>query len=268
MKKQKTGEPITSSEQKALLLDMLKYVDGICRKNHINYSLVGGSLIGAIRHQGFIPWDDDIDIILMHDDYLKLQWVLSNEKGRYLLLTPTGFKKYRYPFPKLIDTKTMIKEKGRRDIENYGVFLDIFEYHYVPNNKTLARIHYVNQICIKKFFALASLDPRKSKGFLGTAASFFSCLVPIALLKRTYICHCTRRKPTNYVVSNWPAYGLRKEKQLAKNTKEYIDMPFEDMKAMVFKDYDGILKTTFGDYMKLPPVSQRKTTHEMDILWR
>ena len=108
--KPKVQKQITSKEQKQLQVLMLEFVDKICRKNNIKYSAIGGTLIGAIRHKGFIPWDDDIDIILTKNNYDKLKRILDKETGRYRTLK-YGQGGECFSFTKLIDTNTHLMEK-------------------------------------------------------------------------------------------------------------------------------------------------------------
>ena len=115
------GKAITVKEQKQIMLDMLEFIDKICRDHDIKYSLIGGSLIGAIRHHGYIPWDDDIDIVLTRDEFLKLKKILDKETGIYQTLK-FGDGGERFPFLKLIDTRTVVSEPFQ-SFSNYGIFV-------------------------------------------------------------------------------------------------------------------------------------------------
>lgn len=263
------GRIMTATEQKLVMLDLLKYFDNICRANNIKYSLIGGSLIGAVRHHGFIPWDDDIDLILMPEEYKKLIKVLNNNNNnKYRFLLPEQSNSYNYPFLKLIDTRTALEETKYTGVEDYGVYLDIFSYHYVSNNKFIRVLHYYGQIFGKKLFALMARNP-KSEGNILNKILFLSCkLVPVDLVKKKYVKYCTNNSRTGYILSNWPAYGFKKEIQIVDDTKGYIDMEFEGVEAMVFENYDKILRTTFGDYMILPPEKERASNHDIKVWWK
>ena len=102
---------IEIDEQKKIMVEILEYFDKVCRENNINYSLIGGSLIGAIRHKGIIPWDDDIDVILTRENYLKIISLLEKENdNRFKILTQNTCNDYSFPFPKLIDKRTYVVE--------------------------------------------------------------------------------------------------------------------------------------------------------------
>ena len=101
---------MTEKEAKQCMINILSYIDNICRKNKINYSIYYGSLIGAIRHKGIIPWDDDIDIILLKEDYDKLIKILKTQNNEYKILDETTDTKCVLPFAKLVNTKTYIEQ--------------------------------------------------------------------------------------------------------------------------------------------------------------
>ena len=115
-------------------IDILKYIEKICKENNIKYSLMDGSLLGAVRHNGFIPWDDDIDIMLLREDYDKLKRVILNDSNnsRYLYMSNDLYDDYLYPYAKLIDTETSAKETGIKAPKNYGIFVDIFPIDKIP----------------------------------------------------------------------------------------------------------------------------------------
>ncbi len=252
---------------------MLEFVDDVCRKNGIKYSLIGGSLIGAIRHKGFIPWDDDIDIILTKDNYEKLINILNQEKGRYQTLK-IGEGGERYTFTKLVDKNTQLFETCQQKfLPEYGVFLDIFCYYPTAANDKEKEKHYKK---IKR--AVRLLANGKNEFHFKTLPRDCIRFCKNIFLSNEMICKMIHKKFLNimnkytnnsgYMISNFPAYGFQKELQLEKDTNEYIDTEFEGIKVMIFKNYDNILKTTYGDYMKLPPESERISRHRVKVWWR
>lgn len=262
---------ITPEEQKQIMLEMLRFLDKICRKNNIKYSLIGGSLIGAIRHKGYIPWDDDIDIILTEDNYSKLKSILDKETGRYQTLK-YGRGGEQFTFIKLIDTYTRLEEECQsRKIPDYGVFVDIFCYYGAPDNEKMRRKYF------KKIQLMVSLIARRKMNFkdatlkqiiLRMGKNIASTLLGYGGIRMINDRLFGKYKKTKYVVSNWPSYRYEKEIQLRENVEEYIDAKFEGLDVMIFKNYDAILRTSFGDYMKLPPLADRKPRHTMKIWWR
>lgn len=266
---------IDALKQKELLLDMLKYIDGICRKHNIKYSLIGGSLIGAVRHHGFIPWDDDVDIILTQENYQKLKDILDAETGIYQ--TPRNEKKNNgLGYFKLIDTRTQISEGKSKFDPDYGIFIDISRYCQTSNNEKKRTKHFKQ---LKLLLKLATISKFKTslhnKSFVKyirqLAGKGFVSIIGHKGMSRMYRRVSNKyygNSDSKYVINCWPVYDIDKEIQLKKNTEEYIDVKFEDLTVMIFKNYDELLRTTFGDYMKLPPKPERKPKHELKAWWK
>lgn len=262
---------ITTKEQKQIMIGILKYFDEICRKNNIKYSLIGGSLIGAIRHKGIIPWDDDIDVILTRENYEKIINILKHKNdSKYMLLDNEICSDYFFPFPKLVDIETFVIEPlSLKQIDSYGIYIDIFCYTNISDIKrerlkTIKKIKFWNGLISRKKFNI------KNKKFLmnltrNTISTIIGSKNLIKKVNKIY--EKNKNLDSDYVVSNWPIYANEKEIQLSKNVKEYIDVPFESINAMIFKNYDEILKTTFGDYMKLPP-KEKRVCHGLIAYWR
>lgn len=263
---------MNDKESKKVLIDLLKCFDKICRDNGIKYSLIGGSLIGAIRHKGMIPWDDDIDVILIHSEYKKLLKVIENyNDGIYNFCGFENNDTYYYPYLKLIDTRTLVEDSYKK-IEDYGVYLDIFCYNKLPENKLLAKIHYMKIMMYKIIISGHATIVYKNKDRLilfKKIGLIISKIFGIKFILKRYnkMLEKYNKKESRYIISNWPCYGLDKERQKNKNLNEYIDYDFESIKAMISKEYDEILKTTFNDYMKLPP-KEKRINHNMKFFWK
>ncbi|MBR2840108.1 LicD family protein [Candidatus Saccharibacteria bacterium] len=262
---------IDSEQQKRLMLDMLRFVDNICRKNGIKYSLIGGSLIGAIRHHGFIPWDDDLDIILTRDNYNKLKKILDAENGRYQTLKYDEGGRC-FCFIKLIDKQTQLIEGAAQKLNpNYGVYIDVLQYCYMPNTLNKREKYYRTIKLLESIIGRRKLDFKGMnvrRNVIRLGKNIFSVILGYKTINKMFdkiLNYCDK---SEYVVSNWPAYGFEKEVQLRKNTEKYIDVEFEDMKAMVFENYDEILRTTFGNYMELPPKQKQIPKHNIRAWWK
>ena len=262
---------ISVEEYKNILLDIMKYLDNLCRKNNICYSLNGGTAIGAMRHHGFIPWDDDIDIILDHDNYERLKDILKNTyDDRYFLLDENKPDNY-YPFMKLIDKRTAVIEQGCKNISEYGAFIDIFEYNNAPNNGILRFMYYYRLVFWKKLLAGLSWDKNRADH---KVLLFFRYLIASIFGKKMLfshyekICHKYNKKDCNYILSNWPTYGAKREinKKMWFKDFEYTD--FEKCKLMISSNIDEMLTCIYGDYMQLPPKEQRISNHKMKAYWK
>ena len=123
---------INVEELKQVQLDILKFVDEYCKKNNLKYYLAYGTLLGAVRHKGYIPWDDDIDLLMFREDYEK--FVTSFKDERYKVFATEVNAKYPYPFAKVGDTTTYFEEEIK-DVMDTGVNIDIFPLDYLPEDK-------------------------------------------------------------------------------------------------------------------------------------
>ena len=265
---------IELKEKKKIMIELLEYFDKVCRENDIKYSLIGGSLIGAIRHKGIIPWDDDIDVILSKSEYLKLIQILENmNDSRYKLLTINNCRGYNFPFPKLVDKRTFVVEPMLlNQIKEYGIFIDIFSYSNTSNSEKIRIKDFKKIKLLNSMMSRTKLDFKNDgfkQNFLRLNKNILSKIIGyrniIKFLNNIY--NKYNNVDTDYVVSNWPVYNINKEVQKSKNIIDYTDVEFENMKIMIFKNYDEILRTTFGDYMQLPPENQRKA-HGLIAYWR
>ncbi len=255
-------------EQKKLLIDLLKYIADVCKEENIKYSLIGGSLIGAIRHKGIIPWDDDVDMILMPEEYDKLIKALENKDHYYKVYNPETNKDYLYPFAKLVDTRTILKENNTKQGCDMGVYVDIFKYHYVSNNNFIRKLHYKRLFFIQTMFARAMLYPKNIKNLKSKMIVIFANIFGPRYFKRRHMHICNKVKPTNYILSNWPAYGYEGETHHVSSYKEYKIVPFENIKVSITTDYDNVLTKAYGNYMALPPKEKRVTKHDTEIYWK
>lgn len=264
---------IEIKEQKKIMLNILKYFDEICRKNNIKYSLIGGSLIGAVRNHGIIPWDDDIDVILDKSNYEKIKNILlNNSNNQYKLLCNEYQDDYHNANLKLVDLRTIaIEDLFKKMPTDYGIFIDIFCYNNAPDDekeriKHIKKIKFYNKLLVEKklYFRQMGLFRTIKRIVLNTISKIFYKRIEKIVSKEN---NKYNNFNTKYVVSNWPIYHIENEVQKKEDILEYQEIKFEDMTAMIFKNYDSILKTTFGDYMKLPPIEKR-TKHGIKAYWR
>lgn len=245
----------------AIELEMLVEVDRICRKHDIKYSIDGGTLLGAIRHGGFIPWDDDADVIMNRDAYEKFVSVLNKEldKERFYFQDFRLTEGYRWGYGKLRRIGTsFIREKQEHMPYEQGVFLDIFVCDNVPNNyfiRCLCNFH--SYLYRKAFYSKVGVE--KTDGVTRKIYQLLN-LIPESKLKKSYVKYINfrNRKRTDWVKClTFPAcnktFGYKRSWY-----EDTIEIEFEGVKLMGSRDYDGYLKFLYGDYMKLPPKEKRK----------
>lgn len=258
------NQEIDIVEYKNRLKKMLKYLNDICRKNNIKYSLDAGSLIGAVREGGIIPWDDDIDIIFIPDQLQKfIKCVEEDNNSNYKILMNSNNKTYYYPYPKLVDLTTIVYEKNNKKITDYGIFIDLFQYNNLPNNKFLTYI-YIKRI---KFYQqlIKGYAQIKADSLLKKIRNIFANIIGIEKIVKGFnkFTEKYNNKSTEYIISNWPIYKDKKEIQEGKDIKEIIDTNFENMNVMIFKNYDSILSKRYGNYMLRPPKEKQISNHDI-----
>lgn len=244
----------------AVQLNILKEVSLICTKHDIPYSLGYGTALGAVRHKGFIPWDDDIDIVMMRKDFEKFENVWANEAPDNIFLqTYKSDPFYPYPFAKIRDSSTTFMETGCEHLNiNHGVFIDIFPFDYLPKRKTqrLLQLFYAELVWI---LARKNLTRKNLKGRI---SSLFCFLFSEKARKRAM--EYFQKKASKYPfesaigISNLN-YGIGWASEIySKDSLLNLEQTdFEDSSFLLMKEYDAHLKVLYGDYMTPPPVKDR-----------
>ena len=193
---------IELEELKEIELEMVKYFDKICRENNINYYMVGGTLLGAVRHKGFIPWDDDIYIAMPRKEFEKFCRVMECENSYYELDFYNISKQYGYPSPKLLDKRTtLIDYKLGSGKEVSSVFLDIFLYDGMGNSKSTAMFHYLFLKIFKRMVFLSRRNfhmENKVKTIVFAIPWLICKLLGTNRINRLYNKFCSRREFEEY----------------------------------------------------------------------
>lgn len=257
---------IEVAELRKIQLDILREIDAFCRKHDICYFLSYGSLIGAIRHKGFIPWDDDIDIAMPRPDYER--FVKEFTSSRYVVLNKLYDKKYPYLYGKVADPDTLVKENYDCPVE-VGVNVDVFPIDGLPDDKKKSdklceKIKMLRkQLEVKRLYV--SKDRPLWKNILHVSGKIF--LSPFSdswLLNRI----SKLQKLFPYENSSWVAdlnFG-GKERRVSKSLFEKtVDVDFEGGKFLAPVGYDTWLRAIFGDYMQLPPEEKRVSNHFFEV---
>jgi len=255
------------------LLDMLRWFDGFCRKNGIRYYAVGGTLLGAVRHQGFIPWDDDIDLAVPRKDYERLIGLMGDKRfDRYLLESPqTADDSFCYPFAKLYDTTTTLIEHKRKPMKR-GVFLDIFPFDGVGDDIDEGR-RQLKKIQKDYYFYISLIGGvRKGRSPIKNAAVVAARAIPKPLadpvqLRRKLDRMCARY---DFDRSAWVANLLGSWGEREMVPREVVGTPteyaFEDITVMGVEQYDRYLTSIYGDWRQFPPEEKRVTHHDFITL--
>lgn len=261
-------------ELKVIQMDIMSAVHRFCEEHNLRYSLACGSMLGAARHKGYIPWDDDIDIYLLRDDYNKMNRLFPKLlDGRYEFHTLERDSKWRIPYGKVLDKKTILQE-GK---VVYSVNIDVYPIDRVPGGEEWPRYDRFRRKCF--YFYLRRPFPltfQAQNGVLGFFRSAVSFLFNLSL--RCFTAHffalCYQKVITYY---NKKETGMVFECaqgifQKCPFPETLFDnrrlMPFEDREYMCFSDYDAYLTNGFGDWRKLPPREKRVSHHDFKAWWK
>ena len=260
---------IDNSQYKTVLLGILHYINDISERNGIKYTLVGGSLIGAVREGGIIPWDDDIDIGLLPDEYDKLIEAIKKDKNpRYIILDAEVEHTYYYPFAKVIDTKTTGYEIGYKKINGFGAYVDVFKYNELPNDDIKIDKYYKKrQRIVDSLFRSANIS---NKSAIKSAYHKLMSKRDSNRIAKKHIKFSEKynRSGGKKCMINWTPYGAKRETHDREIFSDYRKIDFDGVEAMIVKDYDVLLRRTFGDYMTPPPKEKQITHHHMKMYWK
>ena len=257
------------TELQSYLLDMLKWFHNFCVSNKLRYYALGGTMLGAVRHQGFIPWDDDIDVGMPRKDYNKLiEMIGDRENGGFYLETPFSSSfNYRYPYCKLYNVKTSLVEHTWPLLKR-GIFIDVFPLDGLGNSKEEAKNRWKSIDANSKYIWCRTCAVRKSRSPYKNAAIVAAPLIPKFLSNDKKILSkmdkmCQERDFDSVsmggnVFGNW---GLKEIMQTS-----IMGVPqkyaFEDQIIYGAYDYEAYLTNLYGDWRQLPPVEKRVTHHD------
>lgn len=251
-------------ELRQIQIGILDEVHRFCESHNLCYFLSSGTLIGAVRHKGYIPWDDDIDIYMPRKDYEEFLATYHDQTGRFKSINPYQESNYYYTFAKVVDLRTKMIETETEGYE-IGVYMDIFPVDYVTDDlQERKRVFKLKKLLYKiRRCKISNANPLRSRlaywcyKSLPVSAHYVFRLIQrlIVLGKPTHtVCNMTEAGPK--IKGCFPAEDIA--------SSVYIEFEGKLYKTMVgYKDY---LERTYGDYMTLPPVEQR-VTHQFEAYW-
>lgn len=264
-----------------LQLEIGKEIKRICDKNQIDYFLDSGTLLGAVRHKGFIPWDDDMDIGMTRENYEKfLKAAQTDLRDKYFLQTWETDKNYPMPFAKVRLNGTMFVEQGFEKADfHQGIYVDVFPYDNFPDEKRRQKRLWRR----KNYLSALLLMKCRAVKFKSTNSTFLKvvlkCLM-FSVIKFLTVFYSKKRLIKKYE-KNIKKFSNESSSLIYEQTQSYtfgywvvdkeclngtVTMPFEDTEFKCLKNYDKYLTEIYGDYMQLPPEEKRKKGHSIVIL--
>lgn len=262
---------LSSNELKAihsLELEALTVIDQICRKHAIKYTLIGGSLLGAIRHNGFIPWDDDVDIAMLRDDLEKFKLICKTElPSKYFYQDMNTDPEYLYLFDKIRINNTLFKESYLAECNiNHGVFIDIFPADNVSDKKSEDKKQFNSFILLRHMFMAKYLSVKARKGKKKIIAGLIKYLIPNNtknIRNKAFDIMCKYDKEKTKEVRLFPSTYAKKDVYCRKFFEEVEDHKFENHNFLISKYYEQMLVNDYGNWRELPPKNQRVTQHNL-----
>lgn len=260
---------IELEERKTLQLDILDEIHRFCKNNNIRYSVAYGTLLGAIRHGGYIPWDDDIDIVMLRNDYDK--FVASFSTDRYKVADVTTLDNWYLPFAKVYDDETVIFDR-KANTPPIGVNVDVFpiddamdsESEFIKQRKHIKYLTLCNRM---KLFKINN-DSTWYNNFIGVIAKMVLSIFPKYYFVKELI---KESRKYNGKGCNKALYwaSLGKAMFMDKGIYEQLcDIQFENHIYCSVKQYDIYLTNIYGDYMTPPPIEKRISYHTSDAYWK
>lgn len=261
---------IEQEELKKMQLHILKKVDMYCKEHKIQYFLAYGTLLGAVRHKGFIPWDDDIDIAMNRGDYTQF---ISGFSDEYLKVYSLSSSKHcRFPFAKVYDSRTGVFEGSYKKISEFGVNIDIFPIDSVPDDikerkRLIKKARFWQMLSKIKLSRVSGIMTLKQNLIILPGRIILAAIPLTFMAKKIETISCSLNNvDSNYVGFMVWGYGEREifNKELFSET---VEMPFEDMLAPVPREYAKILSSLYGSYMEYPPLEKQVSQHDFIAFW-
>ena len=265
---------MTLKDVQDVSLDIMKELHKFCITNGLKYSIGYGTLLGAVRHKGFIPWDDDIDIVMLREDYDKFckAWKDTDD---YKLFNFERGNMYAACARLCEMRKTYVKTNWPLFTEPTGVWIDIFPLDYVENDHEsfLQRNHLVKDAHLNVFKKRDAMSSRKKNDIVSTLKWTLKKIVRHQNIMKLVghhveLCRNFSSKSERVCCLSFPTY-IDWDFTPIRLFDDYEPLPFEDTQLIAMKGYDEYLRGLYGDYMKMPPKEKQVRVHSVHTFyWR
>ena len=277
MTKEDCGAEMTKEESREVQLGMLRALAAFCDENNLRYYLSGGTLLGAIRHQGFIPWDDDIDINMPRADCETLLSLTGGALGRYRIVGPDldGFCPLCESF-RIYDPATVIESWAAgyaKEPYYIPVFADIFPIEGLPDGRLQTKWHYDKIVFARKMQRVSALRHMEARS-LGAHVFHVLAWLPARIVGYTNWSRLVQKIATTYRMEDTSYIGVMTAPRQTTNEKvkkeDYlcaVPVSFEGESYHAPSNYDTYLHQLYGDYLRLPPEEKRRSDHVFHMYW-
>lgn len=269
-------EPLTLNEIHSVTIEVIKKIMEVCQNNDIDYFVTYGSLIGAVRHKGFIPWDDDFDIGMLRPNFERFcNYCHEHEKELYpfKLMDRSNTENYPFNIPRFTDLRYEMESSIIPNV-GMGVFIDIYPFDGIGNNAERAK----KKLNWRMALFMSAID-YQGKGYYTPSKKNMAYSVI-----RYFVYLWSKMKPRKYFLDKMMSLGDRFSENIDSSDyvgciiwdaeirpkkkewcSETVDAPFEELTVKIPRGYDLFLKAGYGDYMQLPPEEKRVPTHEYKV---
>lgn len=259
---------LTPLEIKEVQLEVLQEFHNFCIQHDLKYSLCAGTLLGAIRHKGYIPWDDDIDVMMPRREYNKL--LASYTSNKTTLYHYSKQRSYMLSYAKLCDNRTYLQE-GSVYESDYGVDIDIFPLDFQPDDEGEANNWAQHLKFLKNIRTIKNIRISSARPLINNIMILLCRIIAFPIPMRWLVIRIDKLaqkysgKTDGFVgnMTNGLAY-----KERTPYAKKLVDVEFEGKLFKAVDNYDQYLRGLFKDYMKLPPIDKRKSTHSAIAFWK
>ncbi|MCF0244636.1 MAG: LicD family protein [Bacteroidaceae bacterium] len=259
-----------TKELRTIQMEILDIIVDVCERHNIEYSLAGGTLIGALRHKGYIPWDDDIDLFMMRHDYDRFLAIFNKEQEEkqspYELLSPEITKDYVYTFGKVADKRTIMIEDELQDF-TIGVYVDIFPIDYVNEEMLARKVQYKLMHILYKIRRCKMIPSCCLKSRLAYYCYRYLPL-PLKVINWSQRKYVFRRNPTSLICNIHGDYANPSYAFPVEAMQSFTEAEFEGKQYKIMAGYEEYLKRMYKfHYMTLPPEDQRYH-HSFKAWWK
>jgi lipopolysaccharide cholinephosphotransferase len=269
-------QPIRLSEQKKIMLNLLGKFIEYCENHNLRYYLAAGTLLGAVRHRGFIPWDDDIDIVMPKKDYDRLIYMCRNDplSDGIIVSSLDNNPKHIWPMAKVIDSSTYLVEPNVRKKYIHkqshfgGIYIDIFPMYGLPIEADKRKRFCKQLFNTYKSYMRSIRIVKRTPGLKNNIHYILSTIfhIPFRLISPEYYLMKISNLVSKYPLESSSHYGFAmgmvsypKDVNPCDYLEHEIELQFEYLRCKSIRQFNDILLQQYGDYMKLPPENERKT---------